>query len=464
MAIDPQTIPFQPAQTPTPPPFSPGAYAGMAETALQRKPTDLQWAQFGQQGISDAMKSYLDSQRLQQQGPLLQAQAKGQQQQNYSNELVDPSSPSIAGTSSSAPQPSDPMMSMAPPQSQPSPSSFPGIGNQSAMSVQQSPAYSPSGQPNFGGGGQDPFGHMHMDPSQPFALHGSAQNMGMMMPQGGSASGNGAMIPRSKLFDYQETQANRKTYGSIFKKSPLVQKYLGDLSGMSDEDVGRLGDPAPILQSLGNIEQANMWKTMNFNAENQRFNTQQQDQPIQEAGKNYNDYVATDTAVQAAKSALAKAQDNPATFNTALFTVGKALGVQSRNPEMVIQAISAGDPSLAGQVSEYLSKKGAGKVTPELLNGLNSMMDDAGKTNQQSFEQKATAHAQQNASKFGGVNQALQRLYPSYQFSNQNKTPPPTGQGTSPGAPKIGDVRKGYKYVGGDPSQPSSWQKAPNGQ
>jgi hypothetical protein len=215
------------------------------------------------------------------------------------------------------------------------------------------------------------------------------------------------------LGNYQGAQAGQAS--RMLGQAPAAQSIFGPQAGKVGLTAKDVSDAAQA-QALAGL------KREQFTYEQARDTTNKQVSAKTDAQKMYNDFVTTDQAATQAKSALQQAQANPTLFAPAAFAVGKALGVTSRNPQLVVQAITAGDPSLGGKVAEMFAKGATGKVTPELLSGLNNLIDQTSQSNKQGFETKASAHAQQNAGFFNGdVNAAKQQLYPNYQWSNQQQ-------------------------------------------
>jgi hypothetical protein len=257
--------------------------------------------------------------------------------------------------------------------------------------------------PDYGGTGQA-IGMQR----NPMAPQTSGQNYNPSDPYGiGMTMGQGGI--GAKQYGLALEGARARAQGRV--AAPLAKKLFG---AASPQDLALSGlDP----NKLAELESSMNYKNAALGMAGTRLTNEVQLPAQKEAEILYNSYVQTDTASSDALKALSQAQKNPAMFNTALFNVGKALGLTSRNPQMIIQAIAAGDPSLAGQVQEYISKKGKGQLTPELLNGLQTMVGDLQQSNKVGFEQKAAAHAQQNAKYYGGnVNQAKSSLFPTYQW------------------------------------------------
>lgn len=414
--VDPQSIPFAPAPSPQPFQSQAGPMASIQEQANARVPTTMDiWKTLGEQ-TNQQLQSYLEQQRLRQQAPLMAAQTKSALAQaadvqaqaaertRAMHELYDVPTPTTSGTSpsSSSQLPTDFGM-------QPQANAFGGIPS------------GPNQNMSSAGPQNDPFAHMHMPAGMNTTLYGAqpTAHPATSQPQDWTTMTPAQVMTDPTISNYQRQQRLPYVRGNVIGQSPIAQSIFGPNAGqmgLTPEDITR----ALVARGELNIKAQTM---ANNNA---RLKNESQGPAIAEAGKMYNDYVGQDQNVQAAKQALAKSQENPALFNTALFNVGKALGVTSRNPELVIQTISAGDPSLAGQIKEYMSTKGGGKVSPELLRGLNGMMDDIGDSNRQGFEAKANAHAQQYADRFGGSDTAKQQLFPQYQWNRQ------AGQGGTP--------------------------------
>jgi hypothetical protein len=171
-------------------------------------------------------------------------------------------------------------------------------------------------------------------------------------------------------------------------------------------------------------------------------------QPLRKEFRSLQSVKDFETAVPIIKSAQ-KAPDNGYGDLQLIYSVGKLLDPNSvvREGELAL-TIAAGSPlqRIIGN-TRFTAERG-GRLPPKSRQQILEMLNE----------------------RVGAYQQAYDRDYEQYaQYAGELGIDPPQivgqrqtiGAGGGPsGQPKIGEVRKGYRYKGGDPGQPASWEKA----
>lgn len=448
MAIQPDSIPYVPNQTPQA--FQPasGAAAMLAAQKMQLTPTPLTGMQQGTQTMQQGLQDYLQSQQqgiqrqqLAQQAPLVkaqtqQAQTQTQQLMRQIQEQYGPSTGSISGTSLGTPPPGgDQSSDQTGSQPYPPMLGMGGIGRQSPVGIDNTGFSSVTGQPMSmaPGMGQGSQPSPHIAGFAQFKAQQQGQpGMGGQMGQGAQGLTDPNAFVGSQGSMAYTRQAQESAFQAEAKLLSNSSQFKSVFGNAKPEDILPMlrGSGQPGTLTKGLMELAGTQNKLGY--ENQKFTIDQQNKAKQTAATLQDQATSTQADYNTAKQALAQAQKNPAVFNDAVLAVGKTLGVTSRNPRLALEAISQGDPSVGGQISEFISKKGGGQMTPQLIQGLNQMLDNNQQSKASSFESQMNAHAQRNAQAFGGdVNQSKAQLFPGYQWGGHNAAPPNQGAGAT---------------------------------
>ena len=128
----------------------------------------------------------------------------------------------------------------------------------------------------------------------------------------------------------------------------------------------------------------------------------------------------------------------------------------SQSERLLAIAAALGQPTRTGSLGETL-----GNVNTALLGGMKSQRERKEALEDMLFQQRMAS------------NNLLAKLHSQYFTAATRQSKPRTGFNpltgklvdmdtglpVTPPPPAVGEVREGYKFMGGDPSNPSNWQK-----
>jgi hypothetical protein len=154
--------------------------------------------------------------------------------------------------------------------------------------------------------------------------------------------------------------------------------------------------------------------------------------------------------VSGAREQLEAAKTNPAAYNELPIVMAR-LAVGGRLNETELNAFG-GSKKIKDRAEQLAQSMKDGTLSESNYKYLNDIVGHMEGNASSVLQKRLGQHAQHYSSLSGKpLDEAAQMI-----GGNVYKTP----QASSPGAPKAGDVMDGYRYKGGDPGNPGSWEKA----